>query len=308
MPESTTATTPASGTVQAADVVMSENFLQSVMNSMASGEAKEHPTTPLPEVNVEKEPEQEKETEKEEVKEEEKETEQETTQETTPEKPEALEKRLKDSQAMIGRQANEVGELRKQVAELVKQQETLRKQTASPEALPYYEKLLRNTPEDIARATGKTVEEATNIQIAAQAAKDMMTDKLKEVDQLIQQNKQQQAFAQREADFMASHPEFEARKPAIQQFIKSAYPDGDIKGADPFVVAHLAYEYAGKVSATAQQSADKQNNKRIINARSQSTATSSVPSQTAKQKTLDPVDAEIKRVWDSSVAPSLQRA
>lgn len=302
MAESTTANAPDNGTVDAAEVMASEEFRNRIMG-MYEGKPFEEKQEPAKkeEAKVE-EPVKEQEVvedAKEEVKEEEA-----ANQLEQPEKSDSIDKRLKDAQSFIGRQANELGTLRKQVADMMTKFEADRKQTGQ-ESEPYYEKLMKASKEVIEEKIGQNLSPAEIMQFTARMVKDMMDDKLKPLDQMVQQTAQQKEFAKKDTEWYGSHPEHKDRQDAMKKFIESAYPEG-LNGADPYVVAHMAYEYVGKAGATAQQSAQNQNDKRILNARSLSASAKGVVQQTKKQTVSDSKQAEIEKSWEQ-VAQHFQR-
>jgi hypothetical protein len=259
-------------------------------------------------------------------------TEQQQAQENSVATPQAqqdpIEKRWRDAQAMIGRQSNEIGQLRKKLDDAVKKMETPTEVQAQK---PWYENLLNASEENIAQlllkeaqAKGEELDpflarqHARLLQTNAKMQLDIINDKLRPFEKVSEEMNRDRLVAQKDAEWKDAHPEHESRKQAMNEFIKAAYPDGlrikndmgEVIGmrADPYEVAHMAYEYAGRISKSAQTTAETLNNQRIATGRSLNAATQgTVPSQAITQKPkLDALEAETSRVFEQ-VAPQLIR-
>lgn len=306
-------------TVDLDDLNQVNSMMQDVMTMLASGENKTQgkETTNVVQKEDKQEDKQEKqenvleETTPEMKKSKEPEPNTETPEEEAPEQvdegePEdTLDKRVKDAQSMIGRQGNEIGQLRKQNAELLeKLTEVAKNLQPKVEEEPYYEKLRKASAEDVEKVLGPILREdpARLMQYVAQMTDDMLKDKLKPYQNLIEQAERTQQTAKLDKLWQKEHPGWEKRNPAIQEYIKKAYPNGlvDDKGnyiADPYQVAHVAYVAAGDAMEKVTKTVDSENNKRIVAGRSASTATTSVPSSRKSQPKPDSKAAEVDRVW-----------
>jgi len=327
----TTATPPETGTGQATGLELIERMSQEVMENMAKSVSEKVPvletSNRLQGVGIKQEQESEangqegvQETQSQENSQEVTEENQEQ-KEQTEETPEAepLDKRLKDAQSMIGRQANEIGQLRKTMEEFKKQQEAIQKPAKESEE-PYYEKLVKASEDDIAnlliqdaQRKGESLEpylakqQAKTLKMTAQTQLDIVRDALKPIKEMAEQAEQAKLIAQKDAEWYATHPDFASRKDAITAFIKDAYPDG-LNGVDPYIVAHTAYVYAGKLAPVAKSNAEAENNKRIVNARSLNVSNKGAVQAGAtmpKQK-INPVQAEAERVWEQ-LSPTILR-
>jgi hypothetical protein len=296
----TSAPTNAAGTADVAELVMTDNFMNTIMGDLAPGEKASLPTTPLAEVApaaVEPEPAKSEVEETQEVKEEVNSTE-ETKVETSTSQNELIEKRFKDSQAMIGRQANEIGQLRKQVSAL----EVDRKKTGE-DAVPYYDKLINNNPDALSQELHISREQVDVLQLAARMAKDIVKDTVRPFEKATQEMEIQKEIQKKDAAWYADHPEYKNRQPVMAKFLNKLYPNGPFAhGADPWQAAHMAYEHAGEVMSSVQQNVTQQNDKRIVNARSSDGATRSGDANAAlkpQQKALDAKTAEINKAFET---------
>lgn len=239
------------------------------------------------------------------------------------------EKRWRDSQAMIGRQSNEIGQLRKQLSEIQKKVENPGNQE---ETERYYEKIAKMPEDDVAKLLIKDAANrdeqidpilakqlARSMKASVQVQLDIVKDALKPIQEMTLKNEERRQIFKKDTEWYSAHPEHEKRQAVMKQFIDSAYPGGleirneynEVIGmkADPYVVAHLAYEYAGKITSAAQQSVDNLNNQRIAAGRSLNTATQgAVQGQgTAPKPKLDALHAETERVFEQ-IAPTLLRS
>jgi len=333
MAESSTPTnTPASGTVNVEELAMTDGFMEGIMKGLAPGEVVSEKASGDANQEIQKKGETKNEEESNEAKEglleekaeekvEESTEEVKGTQEENKISSDPYEKRWKDSQAMIGKQSNEIGQLRKQMSEYQNQFETVRKQTQQ-ENSPYYEKLMKASPDEVAKVLGPILgdefagmsakSQANMLQFVAKMSQDIIQDKIKPFEQMVQQNEQQKVLAVKDAEWYSTHPEYKARQSVMSQFIKDTYPDGPIAGgADPYVVAHMAYEYAGKVINSTAQNVEQQNNKRIVNARSADGSTRAVDaSASLKQSkpTLDSKSSEINRIFEQQASVLMRSA
>ena len=131
----------------------------------------------------------------------------------------------------------------------------------------------------------------------------------------------QSEVTKKDAEWYSAHKDYKNRQQIMNQFIESAYPGGlqikndlgEVVGmkADPYVVAHMAYEYADKISGSAKKTVEEQNNQRIAAGRSLNAGTQgTVPSQTVAQNLpkKDALAEEASRVFDQQVAPALSRS
>jgi hypothetical protein len=340
MDDSTPSNTPIQETVDGEELIRSEAFMNDVMSNMAKRKIDPAPTkletsnrleaitvqkpaekptetipaetSPDPKPNVDPTPELEK-------------------VEATPEivaTSTDIEKRLKDAQAFIGKQSNVIGELKKKVAEIEKNIGEVK--IAETEVEPYYEKLVKASEDDIAqlllREAQKNGEQldaftakqqARLLRTTAKMQLDIVKDAIKPVQRIAEDHQRATLINQKDAEWKTAHPGYQAMQPIMNQFIESAYPGGlevrDELGqviemkANPYEVAHMAYEYAKRVSATAQATVENQNNQRIAAGRSLNAGTmGSVPSQTLQTKPkMDAKTAEIDRVF-SQIEPALK--
>jgi hypothetical protein len=239
-----------------------------------------------------------------------------------------FEKRWRDSQAMIGRQSNEIGLLRKKQVELEQKLNTVQPEDSEP----YYEKLVKASEDQIAQLLLKEAQDrneeldphlarqqARTLKTSARIQMDIVKDAMRPIQKISEDFERNKQIAQKDADWYKVHPEAAKRQQAMKQFIDSAYPDGlamkneygEVIGmkADPYVVAHMAYEYAGKVINTTQQTVENLENQRIAAGRSLNTATQgTVPGQSIQQpKKQDALTAETSRVFEQDVLPKLAR-
>ena len=327
--KSTTVATTEKGNGQAVDLASLNsvnNFLEDVLQVLAPGEKTERKEVD----NAEKESNSQKEKQEvlEEKTEETSETPEETTQEEVAEEepitPESTDKRVRDAQSMIGRQSNEIGQLRKQNTELMSKMNELANTFATKaeqqptNEIPYYEKLLKASDEDVAKILEPVLgseysnldpkAQARMLQLIVKTTQDIVADRMKPFQQSLEMNEQQARVAQMDQQWKEAHPEHEARKQLMQAEIRRAYPDGlqDAQGkyiADPYQVAHMAYAAAGAKLESAKGKVEAENNKRIVAGRSSEHGTRSVTGTTkAQPKPVDPIKAEVNRVWETNVS------
>jgi hypothetical protein len=310
--------TPVPGTVNTEELIMNDDFMNEIMGRLAPGDKKqevvqENVQTPIEEktneikdvaiVEKEKEPEN--------VREEVKQEEQPKVQD------DGLEKRFKDAQSMIGRQSNELGQLRKQseiqakqLADMQANMEADRK-SKGQDATPYYEKLLNNSPDVLAQQLNVSKEQVETLQLAARIAKDIAKDEAKPFQQAAQEMALQKEVAKKDASWYGEHPDYKNRQPVMAKFLNKLYPDGPVAaGVDPWQAAHMAYEHAGEVMTAAQQTVVKQNDQRIVNGRSAEGSTRSVDANAGLKPQVKPMDAkatEINRVLDAQLSQLIKR-
>jgi hypothetical protein len=233
---------------------------------------------------------------------------------------------------MIGRQANEIGQLRKKLQELESHKSAPSNGEQVEDSEPYYEKIVKASEDDLAQLLMKEAasrdehldpvfakQQARTIKATAKIQLDIVRDKLAPIQKLTEEIENKRIVAERDAAWYSEHPEHTKRQGAMKQFIDSCYPDGlaiknevgQVVGwkADPYTVAHLAYEYAGRVSTNAQQAVSTAENQRIAAGRSLNAATQgTVPSKTTQPKgKTDAIHAEVDRVFEQ-ISPALQRS
>jgi hypothetical protein len=311
MPEnSTPASTPATGTVDVAELVASENFMQDIMGALAPGEkvaqnVQENVQEKAQE-NVAKiqEKQETKANEQQENVQDNVQDNEQKTEENKQAVDENLEKRLKDSQAMIGRQSNELGQLRKQVSEMQTTLEADRKNKGQ-DSIPYYEKLLTNTPEVLSEQLKIPIDQVATLQMAARMAKDVAKDMVRPFEQIAQEAALQKEVAKKDGQWYADHPDYKNRQPIMAKFLNKVFPNGPVaNGADPWQAAHMAYEHAGEVMASVQQTTTQQNDKRIVNARSLEGSNKGVQTNQlqSQSKPLDAKAAEIDKALQGQLA------
>ena len=143
----------------------------------------------------------------------------------------------------------------------------------------------------------------------AQMNIDILKDKMKPFEKVVEVNETQRIIAQKDAEWYASHPDFEARKAVMQVIIKESYPDGIPNGVDPYVVGDMAYKFADKFSANAKKAIEDQNNKRIAAGRSLNSVTQgTVSSQISKPKPkLNAIATETEKLLEQ-VIPTLMKS
>lgn len=338
---STPVSTPQAETVPAEELIQTDDFLNEIMGNMAKGT---HDPVQKIESNNRMEAVENQNKDVEQVRAEVQEVvpQQEITPilpevpegnpiETPEEQPETIDKRLKDSQAMIGRQSNEIGQLRKQLTEV--QNTIAEPQKQESKDVPYYEKLVNASDDQVAELLMKEAvnknedlepsmarQQARLLKTTAQMQMDIANDKLKEITKVSEKIAKQENIAKQDKQWYAAHPEYKNRKQIIDQYISAAYPEGvEIKNefgevtgmkTNPYDLAHAAYTHAGIVLASTGKNVEEQNNQRIAAGRSANASTrGTVPSQVVPtQPPKDALIAETDSVFERSVAPGLSRS
>jgi len=227
---------------------------------------------------------------------------------------EKLEKRFKDSQQMIGRQANELGQLRKQNTEMLEHLAAIKEQIAQKPVVakdaPYYEKLI-SLPEEaivgvlksdyisknqlnLAQNDELLLSQARILQTAARTANDMIQAKMKPVEEMAQQAKAQKAVLEADAAWHSQHPKVNEYREDMQAFINQAYPDPNAI-QDRYAVAHMAYVWAEQKAA--QNTITNSNDKRVIAARASDGGTRAAEVSRQAPVKKDALTSEIESSW-----------
>jgi hypothetical protein len=243
---------------------------------------------------------------------------------------EKLEKRLRDSHSMIGRQSQEIGTLRKMYRELEQQVKSMKGTDNADASTPYYKRLAEASEDDVARLLINEAQsrnesldmdmarrDARILRTAARMQLDISRDTLEPFQHTISQLESQRKMSAQETEWKKAHPDYKNRAQIMSQFIANTYPDGlevkdDITGeitgyrADPFVVAHMAYEHAGHVLSSTGKKVEQNNNQRVMAGRSLDTSTAgAVPMQNMKSnKIKDPYELMKEQAW-AEIEPTI---
>lgn len=221
----------------------------------------------------------------------------------------ALAKRIGDKDVMIARQSNEIGELRKEVKEML----AIMQEKKAPTEVPAQEDVLLNATEDeIAAALVKdsgdvlaqedALYQAKLIKGSLQAAEKLVSKRIAPLLEQHENNVLRNNFNAEESAWMKSHGEYGARKDIVKSLVDAAYPEGIAKSMNPykesekfFGVLNVAYAAAGKILDSAKGKVASGERSRVISQRNVNTsaATSSRP-VVPKQKKLSAFDAEIE--------------
>jgi hypothetical protein len=229
------------------------------------------------------------------------------------ENPNPTEKELTNLKSVLGRQSNELGELRKKTAEYEQKLAELATKSQAPATPPVaeidYDAVIKASDADLEAAIRrKAVEqgailsdaevalEAKTIRMDARLAKaEKVTHALEQKNQELEQARQ---IEERDIAFFKAHPEMQARADKIAALAKQMFPDvkniADIAkmGFDPYSIMHTLYELAALVPAMGQKAvADAVAGGQAAALASQG-GFSSTPAKTAGEK-ISPVRQEL---------------
>ncbi len=227
-----------------------------------------------------------------------------------------LQKRFQDAQKMIGKQGNEIGELRATVEALNKKLETTSKSVEAPNnnKKPYWDVILEAKESELIGLLSETYKgsgnepdsetlrsQAWSLKTAAKMVSDMVDDKIKPLMQVLERQKVTDEYQQKAAEFSKEHPELDIRVPYMKAFIDKAYPNG-VPADRHFEVAHLAYFAVEDIVAKAKTDAENQkksalDQQKAINSSVASAGSKTKPPVTEVKKS--PYDLAIEKAWNS---------
>lgn len=227
---------------------------------------------------------------------------------------EILKKRISDKDAMIARQGNEVGELRKEVRDLTLLMQEKKEASLPQKQLSKEEILISASEDEIADALVKdsgneishtdALYQAKIIKGSLNAAENLVS---KRMAPLLEQHENavlKNNFEKSETMWMKDHSEFMVRKPVIEKIIANAYPDGISNSIDPyknseqfFGILTVAYAAAGDVIVSAKKNVASGERNRVISQRNVNTSSSaSSRAPVPKKAKVSAIDAEIENV------------
>ena len=223
--------------------------------------------------------------------------------------------RLKDSQSMIGKQGNEIGELRKSNADLVAAVEALKGKVEGTsttekeveEGIPYWEKILSQSDEEILAGSDKELDDPEqakqnlhDLKSMIKLAKDMVAHEIKPLVEMKTQVDQQSENQKEITTFKKSHPELDNRVEQMDALADKVYPNGIPKGMSDLAFADVMYNLVGALPAqqndVQKNAVDEMTNKKILSTRNLNGAVTSTPTPVNKTKVkLNPIQQELSR-------------
>jgi hypothetical protein len=212
---------------------------------------------------------------------------------------ETIKKRFQDAQSMIGKQGNEIGELRKQNEEMRQMVMSIQTTTNNNKTeKPYYMVIEEATADELAqslkKSNGATDElnddywkgMAATLKSSVKIAKDIVSDYVKPFQPLVESNKAMREYQQKETEFLSERPDFSEYKNEIRTLMTQAYPEYDYetflsKVRDPFGVLDSYYRLAKVAKQTgngeeivAKQSQERMQKQKMMNSSAQGAASS----------------------------------
>ena len=223
--------------------------------------------------------------------------------------------RIKDSQSMIGKQGNEIGELRKSNADLVAAVEALKGKIEGTsttekeveEDVPYWEKILSQSDEEILAGSDKELDDPEqakqnlhDLKSMIKLAKDMVAHEIKPLVEMKTQVDQQSEHQKEITTFKKSHPELDNRVEQMDALADKVYPNGIPKGMSDLAFADVMYNLVGALPAqqndVQKNAVDEMINKKILSTRNLNGAVTSTPTPVNKTKVkLNPIQQELSR-------------
>ncbi len=231
-------------------------------------------------------------------------------------------KRLEDAQHWIGKQSNEIGELRQQIKAyqdvvngLKGQFAEVQKATAPKQEKPYWEALIeadenaviqhlkRQNPEDASFDEEEARRDTRTLKEVAKMTKSMIEHYLAPVTGIVNQVQEQKTLAVKEQEFWQGKDT--AKLPQMQHVLKQLYPDAasffDVKSKynlDPFAVANFAYTVASKLPEKVAQEVTKERDKQITSTRVVNTSAASTPKDlggNGLKKKMNPIQTALAK-------------
>lgn len=220
--------------------------------------------------------------------------------------------RYDEAQSFIGKQGNEIGELRKQTKLLTEQLEGLVKlqQSSQQEKAPYYQQLMEASEEELSKLLDQEASDPENakkearfLKTAVKIANDMIADKLQPFQADREYADKVKTYQQRESDFLKDKQDWNAKKPYMKAFIDKIYggqiPDPLTNSDAYFAMAQAAYGAADMLISSAKSEVTKEDNRKTVAKRALNSGSSSAPqAQIPKQKKQDPFDTAIDQAFN----------